>query len=311
MAADGTVQQGSVDLTAIHNSAFRDRARDLVEEFGGPPEEFDFWTKFSNPSTEAASPSTLVLGDLTNIVREYLDRDIHTWTASIRRTKPYFLAFMRTERDRRCAPLVDDVLRASDMRLNVCNDASDWQEISDCIESAVLALRPEALLNVTFVPSRDALLLQFMDGLAGLVTWNQLGLADRRRQIVAESATLGIMGHKIEVATVDGDVIEIDPVPARAVLDEDFATDLADVGRMSDESLSRRLRAARAAAGLTQTQLSERTGVDQAVISRIESGQHHPRIGTLRRMAKGLGVTASELLEEGRANAVGGPPLNG
>ena len=296
MSTGSAQHSGSVDLTAIHHSGFRDRVRDLVGQSGANLEESDFWTEFTKPSAIEAS-STLVVGDLASIVREYLGHDIHTWTASMRRKKPYFLAFMRTERDRRCAPLVDDVLRASDMRLNVCNDASDWKEISDCVRAAVLALRPEALLNVTFVPSRDALLLQFVDGLAGLVTWDQLGLADKRKQLVAESATLGSMGNTIEVATTDEDLIEIDSAPARAVLDEDFAALLADVGRPSDQSVGGRLRAARAAVGLTQTQLSERTGLDQAVISRMEAGQHHPRIDTLRRMAQGLDVTVSGLLE--------------
>ena len=249
---------GLVDLTAIHHRGFRDRLRDLVGELGAHLVESDFWTDFTEPTATAASGGTLVVGDLANIVREYLGRDIHTWTASIRRTRPYFLVFVRTERDRRCAALVDDVLRASDMRLNVCNDASDWREVSDCMKSAVLALRPEALLNITFVPSRDALLLQFVDGLSGLVTWDQLGLAGLREQIVAESATLGPRGHRIEVATRDGDPIEIDSAPARAVLDEDFAADLADVGRLSKRSVDSRLRAARAVDGPTRTHWSER-----------------------------------------------------
>lgn len=244
MSTDSAAHSGSVDLTAIHHREFRDRLRELVGEFGGHLEESDFWTEFSKPSATAVSGGTLVVGDFANIVREYLDRDIHTWTASVRRTRPYFLTFMRTERDRRCAPLLDDVLRASDMRLNVCNDASDWREISDCVRAAVLALRPEALLNVTFVPSRDALLLQFVDSLAGLVTWDQLGLADRREQLVAESATVGSMGNTIEVATTDEDLIEIDSAPARAVLDEDFAASLADVGRPSEQSVGGRPRAA-------------------------------------------------------------------
>jgi hypothetical protein len=258
MSPSSAEQPGSVDLTAIHHHEFRERLRGLVAELGAHLVESDFWSDFAKPPATAVSGGTLVVGDLANIVREYLGYDIHTWTASIRRTKPYFLAFVRTERDRRCAALVDDVLRASDMRLNVCNDASDWREVSNCVRSAVLALRPEALLNVTFVPSRDALLLQFVDGLAGLVTWDQLGLADIRKQLVAESATAGPMGHRIEVATTDGDPIKIDSAPARAVLDEDFAADVADVGRLSKRSFDSRLRAARPVGGPTQTRLSGR-----------------------------------------------------
>lgn len=297
MLTGNAAPSGSVDLTAIGQSKFRNRLRDLVEQWGGHLEECDFWTDFSKPTTIAVSGSTLVVGDLANIVHEYRACGAHIWAASVRRRSPYFLAFVRTERDRRCAALLHDLLRASDMRLNVCNDATDWTEISACLRSAVSALRPEALLNVIFIPNPDALFLQFGDGLAGLVTWDQLGLTDLRQQLVGESATVGPMGNTIELATIDEDLFEIDSASARAILDESFAATLADVSDQSDQTFGGRLRAARKMAGLTQTQLSERTGLDQAVISRMERGRHRPRIDTLRRMASGLGLTVSGLLE--------------
>lgn len=297
MLTGNAAPSGSVDLTAIGQSKFRNRLRDLVEQWGGHLEECDFWTDFSKPTTIAVSGSTLVVGDLANIVHEYRACGAHIWAASVRRRSPYFLAFVRTERDRRCAALLDDVLRASDMRLNVCNDATDWTEISACLRSAVSALRPEALLNVIFIPNSDALFLQFGDGLAGLVTLDQLGLTDLRQQLVGESATVGPMGNTIELATIDEDLFEIDSASARAILDESFAATLADVSDQSDQTFGGRLRAARKMSGLTQTQLSERTGLDQAVISRMERGRHRPRIDTLRRMASGLGLTVSGLLE--------------
>ncbi len=41
---------------------------------------------------------------------------------------------------------------------------------------------------------------------------------------------------------------------------------------------------------LTQKQLSERTGITQADISRIERGSANPSLNTLYRLAKGLGM---------------------
>ncbi len=41
---------------------------------------------------------------------------------------------------------------------------------------------------------------------------------------------------------------------------------------------------------LTQAQLAERTGIDQADISRIERGSTHPTEKTLRRIADALGA---------------------
>ena len=57
-----------------------------------------------------------------------------------------------------------------------------------------------------------------------------------------------------------------------------------------------RLKKARLEAELTQSELSERTGVDQSDISKLEKGTLNPSIGLLRRVAKGLGKSISIFL---------------
>ena len=52
---------------------------------------------------------------------------------------------------------------------------------------------------------------------------------------------------------------------------------------------SQAVASARAAAGLSQKQLAERTGIDQADISKIERGIANPSVATLDRIAKALG----------------------
>lgn len=47
---------------------------------------------------------------------------------------------------------------------------------------------------------------------------------------------------------------------------------------------------ARKASGLTQKQLAERTGINQADISKMENGNGNPSIHTLQRLAKGMGM---------------------
>ncbi len=47
---------------------------------------------------------------------------------------------------------------------------------------------------------------------------------------------------------------------------------------------------ARRQAGLTQKQLSERTGIAQSDISKLESGNGNPSLKTLQRLASGLGM---------------------
>ena len=46
---------------------------------------------------------------------------------------------------------------------------------------------------------------------------------------------------------------------------------------------------ARKESGLTQKQLSERTGITQADISKLENGNANPSIRTLQRLAAGMG----------------------
>lgn len=47
---------------------------------------------------------------------------------------------------------------------------------------------------------------------------------------------------------------------------------------------------ARKKQNLTQRELSERTGITQADISRIENGTRNPSLDMLKRLAKGLGM---------------------
>ena len=55
-------------------------------------------------------------------------------------------------------------------------------------------------------------------------------------------------------------------------------------------ALAENLAKARDAAGMTQKQLSESTGIYQADISKIERGLANPSLSTLKRLADGLGL---------------------
>ena len=48
--------------------------------------------------------------------------------------------------------------------------------------------------------------------------------------------------------------------------------------------------AARKTSGLTQKELSERTGIAQADISKLENGNANPSLRTLQRLAAGMGM---------------------
>lgn len=46
----------------------------------------------------------------------------------------------------------------------------------------------------------------------------------------------------------------------------------------------------RGAQGLTQSELSERTGIKQSELSKLENGKANPTLETLQKIAKGLGM---------------------
>lgn len=56
-------------------------------------------------------------------------------------------------------------------------------------------------------------------------------------------------------------------------------------------SLMRAMLDARKETGLTQKELSERTGISQSDISKFERGSGNPSMKTLRRIAAGLGMS--------------------
>ena len=48
---------------------------------------------------------------------------------------------------------------------------------------------------------------------------------------------------------------------------------------------------ARKKTGMTQKELSDKTGITQADISRLENGNANPSLKTLQRLAEGMGMT--------------------
>ena len=55
--------------------------------------------------------------------------------------------------------------------------------------------------------------------------------------------------------------------------------------------ITRAILNARIRAGLTQKQLSEKTGISQADISRLENGTRNPSLALLKRMAEAMDTT--------------------
>jgi DNA-binding XRE family transcriptional regulator len=256
-----------------------------------------FWDAFVQPSPKRKIPERmLVMADLANIVRHFQSADRPSWVASVRMARPYFVAFVRTERDKGCAALIDDLMRHCDQRLTVCSDPVRTEELESCITEAFVALEPDSIADVRYVARTGSFWIEFRDGLVGTVTLDDLGIADLRNELVLESATLGEWGKTLVLGRTDRTPFEVDASSVRAVLDSHFADRLRRASGESSGSVGARLRSAREAAGVTQTELGRRAGFDQAVISKLERGRHDPRIDTLRRLAEALDLSLPGML---------------
>lgn len=58
----------------------------------------------------------------------------------------------------------------------------------------------------------------------------------------------------------------------------------------SEYEIKRALIKARNESGITQQELSKRTGINQSDISKLEQGKGNPSLRTLQRLAEGLGM---------------------
>ena len=61
-------------------------------------------------------------------------------------------------------------------------------------------------------------------------------------------------------------------------------------------ALAVNLKRLRSRKGLTQEALARKAGVSLGYVARLEIGRHDPKLSTLKRLAKALGVKLAELL---------------
>lgn len=61
-------------------------------------------------------------------------------------------------------------------------------------------------------------------------------------------------------------------------------------------NLGRNLRRARKQRKMTQEEVGHRSGVHPTEVSRIEAGKRDPQVSTVERLAKAVGLSASDLL---------------
>lgn len=290
----------NVDISGVSHKALRGRLVQFLNELEIPVQsDLGFWSTFPQTSARPGSVHTLVLCDLSTLTRQFRNAQPQLWTTSVRTLHPYFLALVRTQQDRRFIEWVDDIVKASDMRLEVCYKTTDWDELTRCLFSILGNLAPDSVSSARYSAFEDRFWVEFGDGLNGTWTWHDLQLEFLKGHVLPESVAPSPSGSSIELLRTNGDIYDIDAGVLRAVFDNRFRDVLSKTASEQRQSFGKRLKFVRTSLGLTQTQLGERSDLDQAVISRIEKGKVRPRIDTLARIARSVDMSVSDLLEAG------------
>lgn len=286
----------ALDVSEVGHHDVREQLIASLREIGCRYRTYtSFWDHF--PAKPHQLPKCLVVvADLAHIARHYRRvQDRHAWVASVRKSQLFFLAFVRTKEDERYADLVDDLVRYSDARISVCRSLRPT-DVRASIYDAVSAFDPSALASVRYSSPREGVWVEFGDGLFGSVRWKDLGIDDILDDLILESATVGSRGRTMELSQKDGNLFEIDSQSIRSLLDDQLRKRIQAASDAALAGVGQRIRAARLRSGLTQEAFGAMSGLDQAVISKLERGQHQPRYDTLERLAQCFGVTVPVLL---------------
>lgn len=287
----------TIDISGIGQKAFRGQIeRLLTEQHPFIQIEADFWLRFPSEQKAASQGATLVLSDLSTIIRQFRHADVHHWRTAVRTMQPYFLALVRTQTDREQVEWIDEVLRASDLRLEVCTSATDMPTLLRCLTASLRSLEPDVITDARYSAADDRFWIQFGDGLSGTWTWDDLQLGFLAPRAIPQSVSPSLSGSSVELLLSDGGTYDIDAAVIRSLLDANLRERLSRAATDHRTAFGQRLRHVRTSLGLTQIQLSERSGLDQAVISRMEKGRVRPRIDTLNRLAESMGKSVADLL---------------
>jgi ribosome-binding protein aMBF1 (putative translation factor) len=125
-----------------------------------------------------------------------------------------------------------------------------------------------------------------------------LKLDDVLQKIVPESIAVSDELDAIQLLREDDSIFDINASARRSLIDKDVSDRINKQASDSAENVGCHIRNKRMDIGVTQTELAERTGLDQALISKLEKGKHQPRFGTLSKYAKGLNLTVTDLLAQ-------------
>lgn len=293
----------NIDFTEIQKRKSRNSIKKLIEDKGFRFRElYNFWSHFEENENDITE-NTIVFSDLYSLVHHIRNVDREVWTYRVKKNNPYFISIIRNKRDEKVADLIDDLLKISDNRLTVIKATKDFKEIKDKRELLdelnkiiIRNFNPDALKKVSFNKVKKSFIVEFNDGVYGEITLHDLDIQDLEDQLLLDSPQISEHGNAVEIFTEDGEIFDIDAAVLKSLISEKTKDQIREQARLTAQNVGDQIKSVRKEKNITQNELSELTNIDQAIISKIETGKHLPRFDTIERIAKGLNVTVSQLL---------------
>ncbi|MEX0769879.1 MAG: helix-turn-helix transcriptional regulator [Balneolaceae bacterium] len=296
----------SIDVSGVKKVKSRRAIKELLKQIQFSFDELsDFWSRIDQAEV-SLTRQILVFLDFHSLVRHINKTNQEFWAYRIRKDNFYFISMIRDTRDEKYADLIDDLTKLLDNRLSVIRINHDFETNKDKTElfrevQIVLSrnFSSDALKKVSYHKARQTFLAEFNDGTYGEVSLNELGIVEMRNELILDQPMISEQGNALILFTRDGETFDIDALVLKSLVSDQVKKEIRRQSKRTAEHVGDRIKMTRNETGVTQMDLSERTGIDQAIISKIETGKHIPRFDTLERIAKGLDLTVHGLLGDG------------
>lgn len=283
------------DATAVKSQALRRLVERTLEALSLNKAE-GVWDSLRKGQSEYPDKPTVLVGDLCELTSA---QGWKHWT--VRPSLLFVVFLVRTASDETRLSSPDVVFCSNEGRFFVCDvkcsaatESSSLHVLHDYFKAFVERLEPDRILAAKVV---DGIIwVQFGDGLERAVEWRELPFA-KRLGVVPTAAWAREHGDSVSVRDASGREAGIDAGVLRAAMDADFQKHMAAEDEADRRAVGAKIRRLRERLNLSQEEVSRKGGLPQESLSRIENGRRDPRLDTLRKLAKGFGVTLPVLLE--------------
>lgn len=161
--------------------------------------------------------------------------------------------------------------------------------------SAVLVKNADRMMT-SVVLHRNGIEVTFADGHSGLVPFVEIPEVNQGNNVASvELPNL----YEVILHTKAGDTAELPWDFVRHYCDDSYRPRVESVALAGRQAIGARIRQLRVGAELTQDALAQSASIGRVTLVRIENGEQSPRYETLVALARALGRSAGELLDNG------------